>query len=179
MRSRNTYRFGSFLALVVLAALAVPAFADDEKDKDSSSDSKESKAKVAGNWKWSFTTANGETRETTAKFKQEGDKVTGTVSGRQGNETEIKDGKLDKDGKLTFTIEREFNGNKIIQKYNGKVEGDTIKGKVETTRNDGESRERDWEAKRAKDEDKDKKDEDKKDEDKKDDKDEDDEGEES
>ena len=47
-------------------------------------------------------------------------------------------------------------------KYNGKVDGDTIKGKTETTRGDGQSRERDWEAKRAKDDDKDKKDGDKK-----------------
>jgi hypothetical protein len=154
MRQRNTIRLGSFLALVVLAALAVPVLADD-KDKDSDKDSKDSKAKVTGTWKWEFTTQNGDKRETTAKLKQDGEKVTGTVSGRQGgNDTEIKDGKIDKDGKLTFTVEREFNGNKMTTKYNGKVEGDTIKGKTETTRGDGQSREREWEAKRAKDDDK-------------------------
>ena len=160
MRQRTTIRFGSLLALLVLAALAAPARADDKDSSDK--DSKDSKAKVTGTWKWEFTTQNGDKRETTAKLKQEGEKVTGTVSGRQGNDTEIKDGKIDKDGKLTFTVEREFNGNKMTTKYNGKVDGDTIKGKTETTRGDGQSRERDWEAKRAKDDDKDKKDGDKK-----------------
>jgi hypothetical protein len=144
MRPRNMTRLGSFLALAVLTVLAAfvaTARADDDKD---------AKAKVDGTWKWSFTTQQGETRETTAKLKQEGEKVTGTVAGRQGNDTEIKDGKLDKDGNLSFTVVREFNGNTMTSKYHGKVEGDTIKGKVETSRGDGQSRERDWEAKREK-----------------------------
>jgi hypothetical protein len=142
MRPRNMNRIASFLALFVFAAFVVPAFADD--------DAKDSKAKVDGTWKWSFQTQDGQTRESSAKLKQEGDKVTGTVAGRQGNDTEIKDGKIDKDGTVSFTVEREFNGNKMTAKYHGKVEGDTIKGKIETKRGDGESRERDWEAKRAK-----------------------------
>ena len=144
MRPRNMNRLASFLAVLALAAFAMPAFVRaDDADKDS-------KAKVDGTWKWSFTTQDGQTRESTAKLKQEGEKVTGTVSGRQGNDTEIKDGKLDKEGNLSFTVEREFNGNKMTQKFHGKVEGDTIKGKIETKRGDGESREREWEAKRAK-----------------------------
>jgi hypothetical protein len=144
MRPRNMNRLASFLAVLALSAFVIPAFVRaDEADKDS-------KAKVDGTWKWSFTTQDGQTRESTAKLKQEGDKVTGTVSGRQGNDTEIKDGKLDKEGNLTFTVTREFNGNTMTAKYHGKVEGDTIKGKIETKRGDGESRERDWEAKRAK-----------------------------
>ena len=39
---------------------------------------------------------------------------------------------------------------KVVSKYTGKVDGDTIKGKVETKRGDQEGRSRDWEAKRAK-----------------------------
>jgi hypothetical protein len=148
MRPRNITRLGSFLALVVLAAMAVPVLAADD-DKDS----KDSKGNVTGTWKWSFQTQQGETRETTAKLKQDGEKVTGTISGRQGNDTEIKDGKVDKDGKLTFSVVREFNGQQMTAKYNGKVEGDTIKGKMETTRGDGQTREREWEAKREKKED--------------------------
>ena len=42
---------------------------------------------------------------------------------------------------------REFNGNKFTAKYNGKISGDSIKGKIETERN-GQSNSRDWEAKR-------------------------------
>ena len=143
MRPRNMNRLASFLAVMALAAFVMPAFVRaDDADKDS-------KAKVDGTWKWSFTTQNGDKREGSAKLKQEGDKVTGTIAGRQGNDTEIKDGKIDKDGTLSFTVTREFNGNSMTQKYTGKVEGDTIKGKMETTR-DGQTRERDWEAKREK-----------------------------
>ena len=148
MRPRNMNRLSTFLALAALAAFVLPAFARADDD------AKEAKAKVDGTWKWSFTTQDGQTRESTAKLKQDGEKVTGTVSGRQGNETEIKEGKIDKDGKLTFTVVREFNGNQMTAKYEGKVEGDTIKGKIVTTRGDGQSRDREWEAKRAKDEEK-------------------------
>ncbi len=99
-----------------------------------------------GTWKWSFTTQNGQTRETTAKLKVEGDKLTGSVSGRQ-NDTPIEDAKLNGED-ISFKVTREFNGNKIIQKFAGKISGDTIKGKIETDRN-GENSSRDWEAKRS------------------------------
>lgn len=44
---------------------------------------------------------------------------------------------------------RERNGQKRTTKYNGKVSGDTITGKIEFERN-GETQSRDWEAKREK-----------------------------
>jgi hypothetical protein len=50
---------------------------------------------------------------------------------------------------VTFSVTREFNGNSFTAKYSGKLDGDTIKGKVDTERN-GETRSRDWEAKRSK-----------------------------
>ena len=136
MRPRNL--IGSFLAFALLA-LVVPAYAQEK-----------AKADVNGTWKWSFQTQDGQKRESTLKLKQEGEKVTGTVTGRQGAETEIKDGKIDAEGKLTFTVTREAGGNSVTMSYEGKVDGDTIKGKVSTKRGDGEARERDWEAKRAK-----------------------------
>ena len=136
MRARTIGRFGSFLAVVAVMAFVVPALAED-------------KGKVDGTWKWSQAGQNGQTRESTLKLKQEGEKVTGVMVGRNG-ETEIKDGKIDKDGEVSFNVTREFNGNSFTAKYHGKVDGDTIKGKVETERN-GEKRERDWEAKRSKD----------------------------
>ena len=103
------------------------------------------KADPAGTWKWSMTGQNGQTRETTLKLKLEGDKLTGSVSGRNGD-TAIDDAKI-KDGEITFAVTREYNGNKFTAKYKGKLSGDSIKGKVETER-DGEKRDRDWEAKR-------------------------------
>lgn len=110
-------------------------------------------ATPTGTWSWSTPGRNGgEARKTTLKLKAEGEKLTGTVSmaGRQGQavETEISDGKVKGDD-ISFSVTREFNGNKFTAKYSGKVTADTIKGKMETER-DGNVRSRDWEAKREK-----------------------------
>ena len=136
MRARTIGRFGSFLAVVAVMAFVVPALAED-------------KGKVDGTWKWSQAGQNGQTRESTLKLKQEGEKVTGVMVGRNG-ETEIKEGKIDKDGEVSFNVTREFNGNSFTAKYHGKLDGDTIKGKAETAGGD-QARSRDWEAKRVKD----------------------------
>jgi hypothetical protein len=114
----------------------------------SSSASTAAAADATGTWKWSRTNQAGDTIETTLKLKQDGEKLTGTITGFQGNETEITDGKVTKDGAVSFTVIREFNGNKITQKYSGKQDGSTIKGKVEFDRN-GETMTRDWEAKKS------------------------------
>jgi hypothetical protein len=106
----------------------------------------ETKADATGTWKWSIE-RNGQTFETTLKLKQEGEKLTGTISGRNNTETDIEEGKVDGD-EVSFQVTREFNGNKFVQKFKGKVEGDTIKGKVEFERN-GETMSRDWEAKKS------------------------------
>ena len=111
------------------------------------------KVDPTGTWTWSTPGRDGgEARTSTLKLKTEGDKVTGTVSmpGRQGGEprqTEITNGKI-KGDEISFEVAREFGGNKVIAKYNGKVAGDTIKGKVETEGREGQTRSRDWEAKR-------------------------------
>jgi hypothetical protein len=106
------------------------------------------KPSATGTWKWTIN-FNNEDHDLSVKLKQEGDKLTGTYKGFDGQETKIEDGKY-KDGEVSFTVNREFNGNKFTIKYKGKVTGDTIKGKSMVER-DGETRERDWEAKRAKD----------------------------
>ena len=123
------------IAACLLLAAAINTNAQDKK------------ADPNGTWKWSITTQNGQARETTLKLKLDGEKLTGTVSGR-GGDTAIEDAKI-KGEDLSFAITREFNGNKFTAKYSGKLSGDTIKGKVETER-DGQSRSRDWEAKREK-----------------------------
>jgi hypothetical protein len=92
----------------------------------------------------------GPDRTNTLTLKVDGDKLTGKLvtPGRGGrtNEMEIAEGKLAGDA-VSFTITREFNGNTMTSKYSGKVEGDTIKGKIDFER-DGEAQSRDWEAKR-------------------------------
>src|SRR5256885_1977493 len=89
----------------------------------------EDKAKLTGTWKWSVT-VNNQTRETTLKLKQDGDKLTGAVVGRNNQETAIEDASF-KDGQVSFKVTRERNGQKRTTKYTGKLSGDTIKGKAE------------------------------------------------
>ena len=103
------------------------------------------KTDVTGTWKSSFTNQNSQVRESTFKLKVEGDKLTGTVSGRN-NDTAIEEGKV-KGDEISFQVTREMNGNKVTTKYTGKVSGDTIKGKTESQR-DGQSQKREWVAKK-------------------------------
>ena len=110
------------------------------------------KADPAGTWTWTTPGRNGGAdRKMTLKLKVEGEKVTGTLSspGQDGEtvKNEIEDGKI-KGDEISFTVTREFNGNKRTSKYHGKISADTIKGKTEFERN-GEAQSRDWEAKRA------------------------------
>jgi hypothetical protein len=116
-----------FLALTLSAAIARAA------------------EKATGEWKWSITTQNGDTFDSTAKLKQEGEKLTGAVTGRFG-ETEISDGSV-KGDEVNFKLKRERDGQTFLIKYSGNLAADTIKGKIEFER-DGNTTTRDWEAKR-------------------------------
>jgi len=125
-------------AALALAALA-PALglyaAETSKDLD-----------PTGTWKWTFETQSGQTIESTLKLKLEGDKLTGSLIGRGGTEVAIKNGKFTQN-EISFTVVRERNGQQTTSKYSGKLAGNTIKGKIDTER-DGQTRSRDWEAKR-------------------------------
>jgi hypothetical protein len=107
----------------------------------------EDKPNPTGTWKWTVKFGDQE-REMSLKLKAEGDKLTGSMPGRDGKELKIEDGTF-KGDEVAFKVTREFNGQKFVIKYKGKVSGDTIKGKTEFDRN-GETMSRDWEAKRAK-----------------------------
>ena len=102
-------------------------------------------ADVTGTWKSSTTNQTGQARETIFKLKAEGEKLTGTVSGRN-NDTAIEAGKI-KGDEVSFQVIREFNGNTMTNKYTGKISGDTITGKSESER-EGQPQSRDWTAKR-------------------------------
>jgi hypothetical protein len=129
----HSWKCFAFVSVLVLLVAAPAALAADSVD---------------GTWEWSITTPNGQTFEQKAKLKQDGEKLTGVIVGRNNQETEIKDGKI-KDGELSFSVTRERNGQTMTTKYSGKLSGDRIKGKTERQR-DGETQSRDWEAKRAK-----------------------------
>jgi hypothetical protein len=106
-------------------------------------------ANPTGTWKWMQHGRGGaQGREIVLKLKLEGDKVTGTMTGRENEEVAIKEGTF-KDGTVTFKVTRTFNDNEFTQTYTGKLEGDTLKGKI-SFEIQGETRERDWEAKRDK-----------------------------
>ena len=130
-----------FAAFLLLAGTARLAQAEDKAGD------------ATGTWKWTTQGGGGgggggggQPREFVLKLKQDGSKVTGTLNAF-GNETEIKEGTI-KDGTISFTTSRTMNDQTFTTKYNGKLEGDTIKGKTTSERN-GQTRERDWEAKRA------------------------------
>lgn len=55
-----------------------------------------------------------------------------------------------KDGLVKFSVTREWNGNKRTTRYEGKLEGDTIKGSTERTNREGALQKTEWVATRAK-----------------------------
>jgi hypothetical protein len=127
----SAWWFVAAFGLLVVLGLGTPALAADP----------------TGTWKWSVE-RNGQTFETTLKLKLEGSSLTGTVTGRQGNESPIEEGKF-ADDTVSFKVTREFGDNKLVFAYEGKLEGDAIKGTTKFTR-DGEAQSRDWNAKREK-----------------------------
>jgi hypothetical protein len=83
-------------------------------------------------------------------LKLEGDRVTGVMIRKNGEELKVEDGTL-KDGEIAFNVPGKTPGGKpMVHKYHGKLAGDTIKGTAtielpdQTVSGDGE-------AKRAKD----------------------------
>ena len=110
-----------------------------------STQAEDAKNNPTGSWTWTSPGQNGQTRTNTMKLKLDKDQLSGTVTGR-GGDIAIDDAKL-KGDEISFSITREMNGNKRVMKYNGKLSGDTIKGKIQFER-DGQDQSRDWDAKR-------------------------------
>jgi hypothetical protein len=82
-------------------------------------------ADVTGKWTAQIPGRDGTARETTFTFKVEGGKLTGSVSGRQGD-TAISDGKIEGDN-ISFVVVRTIQDNTIKIVYKGKVAGEEIK----------------------------------------------------
>lgn len=118
-------------AAALSATLAVSAWAADAN----------------GKWTWKTMIQQNEVVQT-LELKVEGEKLTGTITGRNNQKIEIKDGTV-KNDEVSFTVIRSRGGQEIKTLYKGKVEGDTIKGKTTFTR-DGQERSRDWNATRVK-----------------------------
>ena len=102
-------------------------------------------ADLGGKWVAQIPGRDGQARETTFNFKVDGDKLTGTVSGRQGRDNPIAEGKVSGDT-VTFVVAMERGGETVKQTYTGKIAGDEIKFK----REGGQGQPREFTAKRAK-----------------------------
>src|SRR5207247_4985971 len=90
---------------------------------------------AVGTWKWSSSFGGGGggggfRSESRLTLKQEGDKLTGKISGGRGGDTDIKRGKF-KNSEISFEVEREREGETLISRYYGKVSGNKIMGKME------------------------------------------------
>lgn len=90
-------------------------------------------ADVNGKWVAQVPGRDGQTREVVYHFKAEGAKLSGTMSGPQGADVAISDGKVEGDS-IAFTVKLEFNGNSMVRNYSGVVAGDEIKMKSQTQR---------------------------------------------
>jgi len=103
----NSRRISFVFASLIAAAAAVQA------------------ADATGKWTAQVPGRGGQTRETTFNFKCDGEKLTGTTSGMQGD-VEIQDGKI-KGDELSFNVKASFQGNEMKIVYKGKLAGDEIK----------------------------------------------------
>ncbi|MGA3293918.1 MAG: hypothetical protein ABSE45_08045 [Candidatus Acidiferrales bacterium] len=102
-------RLRSALALPALVAgLALSAYAAD----------------ISGQWTATFNTQVGE-QNYTYTFKVDGEKLTGTAKSANG-ETEIQNGVVKGDD-VSFVENLDYQGQKLVITYTGKVSGDEIK----------------------------------------------------
>jgi hypothetical protein len=86
-------------------------------------------ADVAGSWKLTYTTENGLTREATLDLKLEAGHLSGTLAGDRGK-AQIEEGTVSGD-QVSFTLLRRGNNDEIKVTYQGKVEGGTMKLKMQ------------------------------------------------
>jgi hypothetical protein len=103
-------------------------------------------ADMNGKWVAQVPGRDGQTREMTFNFKVEADKLTGTISGRQGD-TPFSDGKINGDD-ISFTVTANYGGNEVKLLFKGKVAGDEIK--FTRTREGGDQPGQEFTAKRVK-----------------------------
>jgi hypothetical protein len=103
-----TLRTFSFASAFVLAATLVAQAAD-----------------ITGKWTAQVPGRDGQTREQTFTFKVEGEKLTGTTTGRNGD-VAITDGTVKGDA-IAFSVVMNMGGNDVKILYKGTVAGAEIK----------------------------------------------------
>ena len=129
-----------FAALWAACCISLAAFAAD--------------ASPAGTWKWTVQGRQGQGFDQTLKLDYKDGQLTGMLLGIQGGQFSLPDTPIAdasfKGGQIKFTVTREFGGNKVTTKYDGKLEGDTMTGTSERPNlQGGEPVKREWQARRA------------------------------
>ena len=102
-----------FLSLFLMATMSMSALAAD----------------IGGKWKGTAEGPNGPI-ERTFTFQVEGGKLTGETDSQMMGKSVLEGGKVEGDN-VSFTITANFQGNEMKLTYAGKVDGDTIKLKVD------------------------------------------------
>lgn len=127
--------FRPIVAVVLAVASVVSASASDAN----------------GIWVWTQKFGSGE-REARLTIVVKGKRVVGSLTspGPRGEHTvaELKDGEIEYDT-ITFSTERDINGQKFVTKFRGKVYGTFITGTIESPGPSGLSVTRDWTARRT------------------------------
>jgi len=85
-------------------------------------------AGVDGSWKSTFTAPDGVERTSTFVLQSDGEKLLGKIGGATGD-AEIKNGAV-KGADVSFQITIDYNGQPMLLRYEGKVDGDELKLKV-------------------------------------------------
>lgn len=87
-------------------------------------------AEVTGSWTAEMPGRGGITAPVTLNLEADGDTLTGTITGPEG-EAEISDGIID-DDTISFEVIRVFDGNQITERFEGVVNDDIIRFSVTT-----------------------------------------------
>jgi hypothetical protein len=101
---------------------------------------------VSGKWQWTIETPDGNSFKSVMTAKQEGSKLTGTLSRPESEDKlELLNGKVEGD-KVSFKVIPTFDGNKITVEYSGTLKGDKIDGGLRVVEFDAEL---EWHASRV------------------------------
>lgn len=141
-----------FLATAcAVACLAPVAFAAESAAQASE---KAKATSPAGVWKWTQQGRDGSTWEQSLRLDYAEGKLTGTLLPAEAPwgrtpDVPISDATF-KDGRVAFSVRREFNGNSVAIKYEGTLADDRINGTTERPNRDGGAgSKREWSAQRV------------------------------
>ena len=99
---------------------------------------------VAGEWEINFESFQGPQTQI-FKIEQDGEKITVIMEGLQGEE--LGEGTI-KNNKIKWKITRETKRGALTMAYTGRVDGDTMSGKMELQTRRGSAGTREWTAKK-------------------------------